>query len=121
VRTRQWKYILNLHPEWEHTTHIDRAKPPDGVGYWMRWVEQAKTESAAAAIVERYHRRPHEELYDLAADPHEQKNVAGDPRRREQLSKMRADLNRWMEDQGDTQKVSGKPRLLEESARGAQR
>ncbi|MEX2140825.1 MAG: sulfatase [Pirellulales bacterium] len=121
VRTREWKYILNLHPEWEHTTHIDRAKPRDGLGYWTSWVKQAMTDRAAAAIVKRYHQRPREELYDLTADPHEQHNIAGDRRNAERLAQMRADIERWMQDQSDTQKVFGKPRTLGESALSGER
>jgi arylsulfatase A-like enzyme len=121
VRTPEWKYILNLHPEWEHTTHIDRAKPRDGVGYWTSWVEQAKTDPEAAAIVKRYHQRSREELYDLTNDPHEQKNLAGDRRHAERLAEMRAILQRWMQEQGDKQTVFGKPRTLRESSRGSQR
>jgi arylsulfatase A-like enzyme len=120
ARTRDWKYILNLHPDWEHTTHIDRARPRDGVGYWASWAKQATADPAAAAIVERYHRRPREELYDLKADPHEQHNLANNPRHAERLTLMRAELERWMQDQGDTQKVFGTPRRLEQSARGAE-
>jgi arylsulfatase A-like enzyme len=121
VRTREWKYILNLHPEWEHTTHIDRAKPRDGVGYWATWLEKAMTDPAAAAIVERYRRRPREELYDLIADPHEQHNLASDPRHAERLAQMRDELKGWMQEQNDTQKVFGTPRPLDQSARGAER
>ena len=121
LRTRQWKYILNLHPDWEHTTHIDRAKPRDGVGYWKSWVQLANTDPTAAAIVKRYHQRPHEELYDLAADPHELRNLAADPRHAERLAQLRNELERWMQDQGDVGKVLGKPRPLGESERGTQR
>jgi N-sulfoglucosamine sulfohydrolase len=121
MRTPNWKYILNLHPEWEHSTHINLAKPRDGVGYWTTWVQQAKTDPAAAAIVKRYHQRPGEELYDLTADPHELHNLADDPRYAQRLAQMSADLGRWMQDQGDTQKVFGTPRAIGESVRGAER
>lgn|GEM_PF-5474116 len=39
----------------------------------------AETNAAAAAAVRRYHARPAEEHYDLRADPHEQRNLAGEP------------------------------------------
>jgi uncharacterized sulfatase len=101
VRSRRWKYIRNLKPRAEHATHIDRAKPADGRGYWDSWVAKAASDATAAAVVERYRRRPAEELYDLRADPFEQHNLAADPRQAETLARLRADLDRWMREQGD--------------------
>ena len=80
VRTRRWKYIRNLDPTIEHHTHIDRGQAgSDGREYWDSWVEAARTNPAAAAAIRRYHHRPLEELYDLAADPWELSNLASDP------------------------------------------
>ncbi len=101
VRTRQWKYIRNLRPDGEHRTHIDGGKVVDGNAYWRSWVEKAKTDPRAAAVVDRYHRRPAEELYDLAADPLEQHNLAADPRHAHTLRQLRAELDAWMQQQGD--------------------
>jgi arylsulfatase A-like enzyme len=112
VRTRELKYIRNLHPEWEHTTHIDRAQARDGGYYWKSWEEVARKDPAAAAVVKRYHQRPREELYDLAADPHELKNLAADPRQADTLRKLSAELDAWMRAQGDTGRTAGSPRPL---------
>jgi arylsulfatase A-like enzyme len=112
VRTRDWHYIRNLHPEWSHTTHIDMAKPQDGLGYWQSWETRARTAAAAAAIVKRYHERPAEELYDLRSDPNETHNLAADPAQRERVAATRDELDRWMRAQGDTGKVFGTPRPL---------
>ncbi len=32
IRTRDWKYIRNLHPEFQHHTHISRSSGPSGLG-----------------------------------------------------------------------------------------
>jgi uncharacterized sulfatase len=101
VRTERWKYIRNLKPEAVHTTHMDRAKPVDGRTYWESWVAKAKMDAAAAAIVQRYRRRPAEELYDLEADPFELRNLAADSRHAEMLARLRRDLDAWMAEQGD--------------------
>jgi N-sulfoglucosamine sulfohydrolase len=101
VRTRDWKYIRNLASEAEHHTHIDLAKPVDGRSYWDSWVAKAATDAAAAAIVDRYRKRPAEELYDLAADPWERRNLAADPEHARRLTDLRADLDHWMVAQGD--------------------
>lgn len=116
VRTENWKYIRNLHPEFKFTTHIDRAENRGAGGYWggywRTWVEQAKTNRAAARKVAAYHERPRDELYDLADDPHETKNLAGDPKHAERLKTMSALLDAWMEKQGDKQTVFGNAVLL---------
>lgn len=112
VRTSRFKYILNLHPEFEYTTHIDVAGPNDGRIYFDSWVEKAKTDSRAAAIVRRYHEHPAEELYDTKADPHELNNLAGEARYSRTLMELRTKLRDWMKTQGDEGIVFGKPRLL---------
>jgi len=101
VRSRDWKYIRNLAPDTEHHTHIDQAQGEDGKGYWASWPRKAVTDSAAAAIVQRYHTRPAEELYDLKADPYEQRNLATDPAQVPRLIQFRAELNAWMKAEGD--------------------
>jgi N-sulfoglucosamine sulfohydrolase len=75
VRGRDWKYIFNLRPDAEHHTHIDRGETVDGNRYWLSWIEKAKADAAAKAIVDRYFHRPTEEFYDLGTDPYETKNL----------------------------------------------
>ncbi|QOV91083.1 sulfatase-like hydrolase/transferase [Humisphaera borealis] len=111
VRTRDWKYIRNLHPEFQHHTHISRSTGPSGLVYWKTWLAAAERDPAAAAIVKRYSERPAEELYDLTADPYELRNLASDPAHADRLAAMRADLSAWMEQQGDKQAVFGNPLL----------
>jgi uncharacterized sulfatase len=101
VRTERWKYIRNLTPQAIHTTHMDKAKPVDGVGYWKSWVAKAKTDAHAAEAVGRYQRRPAEELYDLTSDPYELHNLAGDEAHAETLASLRKDVDGWMAEQGD--------------------
>ncbi len=112
VRTKQFKYILNLHPEFEYTTHIDVAGPNDGRIYFDSWVAKAKSDSGAAAVVRRYHEHPAEELYDVKTDPHEMRNLAGEPKHSAVLRELRGKVRAWMKAQGDEGKVFGNPRLL---------
>lgn len=100
-REREWKYLRNLRPSEEHHTHVDRAQPRDGSGYWESWVRRAVEDPAARELVSRYHRRPAEELYDLRSDPHEEKNLATDPAGAAVLAGLRARLDAWMAAQGD--------------------
>lgn len=112
LRTAQWKLIMNLHPEFAHTTHIDKALARDGGRYWISWFELAKTDSATADRVRRYHARPALELYDLEADPYEQRNLAAVPAHAARVTEMRAELTAWMKAQGDRETVFNPPRLL---------
>ncbi len=113
MRNERWKYILNLHPEYAFTTHIDLVAGNLGQrAFFATWENAAKTDPNAAAILKRYHARPSEELYDIIDDPHEQKNVVADPKHSATLAGLRAELRAWMQDQGDQQKTIAEPRLL---------
>lgn len=101
VRTERWKYIRNLRPDAEHHSHIDLGKPVDGREYWDSWVQLARTDSHAAKVVNRYLRRPAEELYDLGEDPLEEHNLREDPAHESELSQLRAKLSAWMKENGD--------------------
>jgi arylsulfatase A-like enzyme len=113
MRTREWKYIVNLHPEFKYTTHIDAAQDRDGVKYWRSWQAVAATNAAAAQIVKRYQERPAEELYDLRNDPFEQRNLAAERAYSTRLRGFREELDKWMELQGDKRTVFDQPRLLD--------
>lgn len=106
LRTAQFKYIKNLYPEFEYTTHIDRNRP---LTYWPSWVAVAKTNAEAATIVRGYHERPAEELFDIARDPDERHNLAADPRYADTLKEMRGRLEAWMKSQNDSQKMFNTP------------
>jgi arylsulfatase A-like enzyme len=116
VRAPGWKYISNLHPEFAFTTHIDLAGNLGQRAYFATWEAAAKTNAQARAIVKRYHARPAEELYDLKSDPHEQQNLATDPRHAARLKKMRAEVEQWMKQQGDKRTVYDPPRLLSDAS-----
>jgi len=116
VRTADRKFIANLHPEFVHTTFIDKALAQDGGRYWISWFEKAKRDPAAAATVNRYHRRPAVELYDLRADPFEQHNLAADPAHARRVKEMSDQLAGWMREQDDKQTVFNAPYLFTDPA-----
>jgi arylsulfatase A-like enzyme len=101
VRTGRWKYILNLAPEADFTSHVSEGAGPDGRGYWDSWLKRAETDAGAAAVVRRYRRRAAEELYDLGEDPYELKNVAGEAGNAAVLAELRERLKRWRVEQGE--------------------
>jgi len=102
VRTARWKYIRNLNTQAIHTTHIDRGNEgTDGRAYFDSWLRKAENDASAAAVVARYRTRPAEELYDVAADPWELRNLAADPKCADQLKALRATMDEWMKEHGD--------------------
>ena len=111
VRTSRWKYIRNLHPEFRHQSHI--TKVPAADSYWPSWLAKSRVSPEAQEIVERVYRRPEEELYDIAADPLESRNLIDDPALSDTLKGLREELDRWMVAQGDDQRVLGMPELLD--------
>ena len=114
VRTKDLKYIVNLRPDLIHGTPIDQGKEKDCTGllYWQRWEAAARNDPKAAEIIQRYRSRPLEELYDLATDPHEQRNLAGHPGQAENLKALRRHMFAWMRAQKDQKRVYGRPRPL---------
>jgi arylsulfatase A-like enzyme len=116
LRTANWKYILNLHPEFQYATHINRGGERDGLEYFRSWEAAAKTDSRAAQLVRRYKERPREELYDLRSDPHELNNLADKPENAKRLVEMRAKLAAWMKDQNDAGTVFNEPLLIGQEA-----
>lgn len=109
VRTSRFKYIRNLLPDCYHTNASDRDRKDGAGAYWDSWDEAAKSDQRAAAIIARYYQRPAVELYDLAKDPTEQNNLAGNPAYQERIDTMSSMLDEWMKEQGDEQTVYGEP------------
>ncbi len=96
VRDARYKYIRNLAPQNTYEIGgIHRGQPI------ASWQEDAKTNPALAARIERLFRRPAEELYDLAADEFENRNLAADPQFAAVRARLSARLDAWMRQQGD--------------------
>jgi N-sulfoglucosamine sulfohydrolase len=87
VRTREFKYIVNLAAALPFPIAGDVASSPT----W-RAIESRPALGLGARSLDAYLHRPPEELYDLAKDPHETRNVANDPAYRRVLERMRAEL-----------------------------
>ena len=77
VRSANWKLIYNCTPH-QRVQPVDSAEQP----YWQAMVAANAAGKLAPEFVTAYFTapRPTYELYDLAADPGELRNLAGDPR-----------------------------------------
>lgn len=94
VRTARYKYIWNAYPELPGTPPADAVGSPTYVA-----MRQLRDEGKLAAEQQAIFAvpRPQEELYDVLADPHELRNLAGDPQYASVLGELRDALKQWRE------------------------
>ena len=96
VRTKQYKYIRNYHPDRAYM-QFNRYKHQQYPLWTLLPVlaKEGKLTDAQAKFLAPY--RPYEELYDLQADPHEIDNLADSPDHRDALTDLRTRLDNWIE------------------------
>lgn len=97
VRTRDFKYIRNFHPDIPYLQHSGYKKMVYPVETLMkvmhaqgRWDKPFMDQT-----------RPSEELYDLKTDPHELTNLATNPAYKTKLSELRMSVNQWIKSTHD--------------------
>ena len=95
VRTEQFKYIRNFHPQRPllQPSGYKDAKPT------VIRLRELHAQGKLSPLQEELlfsPTRPPEELYDIQADPFELRNLAGDPQFRSTLEALRKRLDRWM-------------------------
>ena len=104
VSDGRYRYIRNLKPE---EIYIEKHLMGwGGTGdlrnpYWPTWVRASWNNERTYRLVKRYTRRPPVQLYHTAEDPYELKNLAGEPEHAERMARLAAELDRWLESQGD--------------------
>ncbi len=100
VRTEQYKYIRNYLNQRPHLQPC-RYKDDKVIVQKLRELHAAKKLDDLTEKLLFAEQRPAEELYDLAADPFEVHNLAGDPKHKATLDLMRKKLADWEERTGD--------------------
>ena len=101
VRTRDFKYIRNFHPEIPYMQHSGYKK----MGYPVETIMKVLHTEGKWTSPFMAKTRPKEELYDLKNDPHEMKNLAADQAFAKQLETMRKSVDGWIEETGDLGQV----------------
>jgi len=99
VVDENYRYIWNLTPDAEFLNVVNNKEKPDS--YWKSWLKKAETDERAKFLVEKYRKRPKEELYNIKMDKWCENNLANDPDYNEIKEKLKAKLIEWMEDCGD--------------------
>jgi uncharacterized sulfatase len=104
VTNGEYRYIRNLLPDEiyieKHLMGYDGTKPLTNA-YWATWVATAWQNPDTYKLVKRYTSRPAEELYHTAYDAGEMTNLAGDPQYAEIQKELAAELDGWLQEQGD--------------------
>jgi arylsulfatase A-like enzyme len=107
IRTREFLYVRNFHPErWPAgDPELWKAVGPFGdidPGPSKEVVVKGRDDPKLGKFFElACGKRPAEELYDVRKDPYDLTNVAGRSEYRAALERLRAELGRWMRDTGD--------------------
>ena len=96
VRTRQYKYLLNL----AHPLEFPHAADIWGSDAWQGILKRGDTMMGKRSVASFLH-RPKEELYDLTADPDEVKNLAADPKYADVLAGLRQQGRAWQKKTND--------------------
>jgi N-sulfoglucosamine sulfohydrolase len=100
VRDGRFKYLRNFMPDVSYSQDIAYMNEMPTMKE-MRRLHAAGELTGPPALWFRP-TKPVEELFDTEADPHEIKNLAGDPQYKDVLERMRAECRRWMTSIGDT-------------------
>jgi uncharacterized sulfatase len=110
IRDERYRYTLNLHPD---RPPMQYNYYPDHLATWadLRRLGHEEGEMLTMGltpdILTDLQRsvmsvpRPAEELYDIAEDPHETRNLADDPDHAATKQRLRHELQRWRDEYGD--------------------
>jgi uncharacterized sulfatase len=100
----QYRYIRNLKPDEIYIEKHLMGWSGDGKlnnPYWATWLRDSAASGHTYNLIKRYMRRPAEQLYHTAEDPYEMTNLANDPAAAAVKARLSAELDRWMDSQGD--------------------
>jgi uncharacterized sulfatase len=113
VRDSRFKYIRNYHPDRPYAQYISYMDEMPTLKemrrVWSQYRLSLDNPSGSKAVPKPPQgmlnffadAKPVEELYDCQADPHEVKNLAGDPALKAKLAELRSAHEQWKKDQPD--------------------
>jgi len=92
---------------------VARPDRPDKAFPAASWVEATKGDPLDDPLVKKLHHRPEYALYDLRDDPHELTNLAGDPKHKETVSRLRNTLFTWLDKRGDANPIATERKITQ--------
>lgn len=96
TRDKRYRYIRNYRPFLPYYQYMNTSEQSPVMKELRRLHAAGRLPPAAERWMAQT--KPVEELYDVAADPHEVRNLAGDPRHRRVLERMRKAHIAWQEE-----------------------
>ncbi|MBW8884337.1 MAG: sulfatase [Planctomycetia bacterium] len=99
VRDKRYHYIRNYRPDLPYAQHISYMDEMPTMKEWRRLAAAGELKGPQAIFFQST--KPVEELYDAQTDPHEVKNLAGDPSFAKILAELRNAHEKWREETGD--------------------
>jgi N-sulfoglucosamine sulfohydrolase len=99
VRDRRFKYIRNYRPDLPRYQDITYRRQMAAMQDLLRLRDEQKLDPVQSLWFQPT--KPAEELYDTERDPHEVRDVAGDPAYRPHLERLRTALEGWLRETGD--------------------
>lgn len=117
LRTKRFKYIRNFFPEQPYDMNESYMVMMHPTLHALRKGRMEGTLTPEQTLWMAPN-RPVEELYDIAADPREFRNLAGDPAYRRELASFRMRLNAWIDEANDRGRQGEDPALLEDIRQG---
>jgi len=96
----KYHYIRNLTPDRLYMEkHLMGRMPLNK--YWPSWQFDAAKDTHTYRLIERYMKRPKEQLYLMSQDPYELKNLENESSHQNAQKRLSGELDRWMKRQGD--------------------
>lgn len=117
VRDARYKYIRNYRPDVAYTAeNADRDVEIPSLRVMRQMHDHEPFQKGHLNEVQMKFmapRKPAEEFFDLESDPYETVNLADEPAHREALNKLRASLDKWIQETGDTGAIPEKHTAIE--------
>lgn len=111
VRDERYRYIRNFTPKRPFfSPNAYKAKQYPAWNLVQQLHAEGKLTPVQAALCAP--RMAEEELYDLQADPHQIKNLAGAPEHAQTLKRMREAVEQWIKDTDDQGRIPEDPSAI---------
>ena len=114
VRTENFKYIYNPHPEFFYTSYMEGTGSKHNFENWPEWEAGALKDQKSAQFWYDFRVKPREELYLVNQDPWELHNLAYNPKYTDTLTKLRVLVKARMDLVNDKVALSGKPKFIKD-------